>query len=110
MTGVTSTSQTTISGGAEIPWRDKQEKCPPTAFYRIRLGRSNSLLRPDRELLRLTGHSKQESSNFLSGIKTVTNTQSNEKDEEKVLSHTRKTIAKTLKPIEAIDVEDYYEK
>ena len=57
---------------------------------------------------RNTGLSVQESSNFLSGIKTVTKTQMSEKGDEKVLSHTRKVIAKTLKPMEAINYEDYY--
>ena len=59
---------------------------------------------------RLSGLSTQESSNFLSGVKTVTKTQMSEKGDEKVLSHTRKVIAKTLKPIEAINYEDYYAK
>ena len=59
---------------------------------------------------RNTGLSTQESSNFLSGVKTVTKTQMSEKGDEKVLSHTRKVIAKTLKPMEAINYEDYYAK
>ncbi|NOT62511.1 MAG: hypothetical protein HOP19_20080 [Acidobacteria bacterium] len=59
---------------------------------------------------RNTGLSMQESSNFLVGIKTITKTQMNEKGDEKILSSTRKTIAKTLKPMEAINVEDYYSK
>ena len=59
---------------------------------------------------RNTGLSVQESSNFLAGIKTVTKTQMSEKGDEKVLSHTRKVIAKTLKPMEAINYEDYYAK
>lgn len=57
---------------------------------------------------RLSGLSTQESSNFLIGIKTVTKTQMSEKGDEKVLSHTRKVISKTLKPMEAINYEDYY--
>jgi hypothetical protein len=59
---------------------------------------------------RMTGLSIQESSNFLTGVKTVTKTQMNEKDEEKILTNERKAIAKTLKPMEAISYEDYYDK
>ena len=59
---------------------------------------------------RNTGLSLQESSNFLAGVKTVTKTQMNENGDEKVLSHTRKVIAKTLKPMEALNYEDYYAK
>lgn len=57
---------------------------------------------------RLTGLSTQESSNFLIGVKTITKTQMNEKGEEKILTNERKTIAKILKPMEAINYEDYY--
>ena len=59
---------------------------------------------------RNTGLSTQESSNFLIGIKTVTKTQMNEKGDEKILSNERKAIAKTLKPMETINYEDYYAK
>ncbi len=41
-----------FAAALQFTWREKPEKCPPTAFYRLRLGRSNSLLIPDRELLR----------------------------------------------------------
>ncbi len=59
---------------------------------------------------RNTGFSTQESSNFLIGIKTVTKTQMNEKGDEKILTNERKAIAKTLKPMEAINYEGYYAK
>ncbi len=59
---------------------------------------------------RNTGLSTQESSNFLIGIKTVTKTQMNEKGDEKILTNERKAIAKTLKPMDAINYEDYYAK
>jgi hypothetical protein len=57
---------------------------------------------------RASGEVKEESSNFLTGIKTATKSQMSEKGEEKILSNTRKVIAKTQKPMEAVNYEDYY--
>lgn len=57
---------------------------------------------------RNTGLSVNESRNFLTGVMTVTKSQAQEKGPEKTLSHTRKVIAKTQKPMEAVNQEEFY--